>query len=99
MVLAWEWDMTEQRTLPVAEVRVTLLSLADGEAEVAIAIDPNGELKGAYGNEDERFQALQTLFEAVQRELADALDTLANGDESEDEPDVPPDGVVARPDA
>ena len=76
--------MTDERPLPAAEVRVTLLSLADGEAEVAIAIDPDGDLKGAYGNDEERFQALQTLFETVQRELADALDTLANPDETDD---------------
>ncbi len=76
--------MTDQKTLPVAEVRVTLHSLEDGEADVAIAIDPDGELKGAYGGDEERFAALQTLFEAVQRELADALDTLANGDDAED---------------
>ena len=77
--------MEETRKLPVAEVRVTLQSLADGEAEVAIAIDPDGELKGAYGDAEQRFAALQTLFEVVQRELADALDTLANGDESDEE--------------
>ena len=81
--------MTDQKTLPVAEVRVTLHSLEDGEAEVAIAIDPEGELKGAYGSDEERFAALQTLFEAVQRELADALDTLADGDEAgEDDSDI-----------
>ncbi len=77
--------MTDQKMLPVAEVRVTLHALEDGGAEVAIAIDPEGALKGAYGGDEERFAALQTLFEAVQRELADALDTLANGEESEDE--------------
>lgn len=77
--------MTDQKTLPVAEVRVTLHSLEDGEAEVAIAIDPDGELKGAYGSDEERFAALQTLFEAVQRELADALDTLANGDDGDED--------------
>jgi hypothetical protein len=68
-------------TSPVAEVRVTLHSLADGEAEVAIAVDPEGELAGVYGDDEQRFAALQTLFEVVQRELADALDTLANGDD------------------
>lgn len=77
--------MTDQKTLPVAEVRVTLHSLEEGGAEVAIAIDPEGVLKGAYGGDEERFTALQTLFEAVQRELADALDTLANGDESDED--------------
>jgi hypothetical protein len=87
--------MTEQRALPVAEVRVTLHSLADGEAEVAIAIDPEGDLRGAYGDEEARFQALQTLFEVVQRELADALDTLASGDEPDDEePNPSLDGVT-----
>ena len=74
--------MEDRQRLPVAEVRVTVQSLADGEAEVAIAIDPDGDLKGAYGDADQRFEALQMLFEVVQRELADALDTLANGDES-----------------
>ncbi len=77
--------MEEPRKLPVAEVRVTLQSLADGEAEVAIAIDPDGDLKGAHGDAEQRFEALQTLFEVVQRELADALDTLANGDESDED--------------
>ena len=77
--------MADQKPLPVAEVRVTLLSLADGEAEVAIAIDPDGDLKGAYGDDEARFQALQILFETVQRELADALDTLANPDEPDDD--------------
>ena len=77
--------MEDRQKLPVAEVRVTLQSLADGEAEIAIAIDPDGDLKGAYGDAEQRFEALQTLFEVVQRELADALDTLANGDESGDE--------------
>lgn len=93
--------MADQRPLPVAEVRVTLLSLADGEAEVAIAIDPDGDLKGAYGGEDERFHALQTLFEVVQRELADALDTLASGDEqpADEDADDPPNGVVPRPES
>ena len=76
--------MEAPQKLPVAEVRVTLKSLADGEAEVAIAIDPEGELRGAYGDADERFQELQTLFEVVQRELADALDTLADGDDEDD---------------
>ncbi len=75
--------MEAPQRLPVAEVRVTLQSLADGEAEVAIAIDPEGELRGAYGDADERFQALQTLFEVVQRELADALDTLADDRDAE----------------
>lgn len=80
--------MEAPQRLPVAEVRVTLQSLADGEAAVAIAIDPEGELKGAYGDAEERFQALQTLFEVVQRELADALDTLADGDAEETETEV-----------
>lgn len=79
--------MEEKRKLPVAEVRVTLHSLEDGEAEVAIAIDPEGDLKGAYGEPEQRFDALQTLFEVVQRELADALDTLANGEESDEDDD------------
>ena len=84
--------MEAPQRLPVAEVRVTLRSLADGEAEVAIAIDPEGELKGAYGDAEERFQALQTLFEVVQRELADALDTLADDDDADGEPDATVDG-------
>lgn len=88
--------MTDQKTLPVAEVRVTLHSLEDGEAEVAIAIDPEGELKGAYGGDEERFTALQTLFEVVQRELADALDTLAGSDDDEEEAsdNTSPNGVA-----
>jgi hypothetical protein len=80
-------ETTTSTTRPVAEVRVTLHSLEDGEAEVAIAIDPEGELSGVYGDEEQRFTALQVLFEAVQRELADALDTLANGEAGPDEDD------------
>jgi hypothetical protein len=71
---------------PAAELRITLHSLADGETEVALAVDPDGELRGVYGDPEERFAALQTLFETVQRELADALDVLANPeDDDEDE--------------
>ncbi|HEV2527685.1 MAG TPA: hypothetical protein VGT61_04425 [Thermomicrobiales bacterium] len=75
---------TPRSAQPIAEIRVTLHSLEDGEAEVALAVDPDGELNGVYGDPEQRFAALQTLFEVVQRELGDALDTLANG---EDEPD------------
>lgn len=94
--------MEPPQRLPVAEVRVTLQSLADGEAEVAIAIDPEGELRGAYGDADARFQALQTLFEVVQRELADALDTLADdgdGDAGEGEATDRPGGGSPDPSA
>lgn len=79
--------MARNQPNPVAEVRVRLHSLKDGEAEVEVAIDPKGELSGAYGSPDQRFEALQTLFETVQRELADAFDTLvaeADADVEED---------------
>ena len=91
--------MTDRKAIPVAEVRVTLHSLKDGETEVAIAIDPDGDLRGAYGSDEERFAALQTLFEVVQRELTDALDTLADGDEAVvDAADVAPsNGRVPAP--
>lgn len=78
----------DETAVPVAEVRITLHSLADGETEVAIAIDPDGELNGVYGDPDQRFAALQTLFETVQRELADALDTLASGGDDETDEQV-----------
>lgn len=82
--------MTQQNPPPVAEVRVILHSLQDGAAEVDIAIDPEGELRGVYGTGDERFEALQRLFEAVQRELADALDTLVAEGEDEDADEMDP---------
>ncbi len=66
--------------LPAAEVRVRLISLAEGDAEVEVAIDPDGALAAAYGTGEERFAAYQRLFETVQRELADALDVLADAD-------------------
>ena len=64
---------------PVAEVRVRLLSLSDGEAEIEVAIDPEGELAGAYGEGKEREEAYQRLYDVVQRELGDALRILAEG--------------------
>lgn len=71
------------RRLPAAEVRVRILRLEEGEAEVEVAIDPEGELADAYGGGEARFAAYQALFEAVQRELADALDVLASGGEGD----------------
>ena len=68
--------------LPVAEVRVRLLSLADGEAEIEVAIDPHGELAAAYGEGDEREDAYQLLYDTVQRELGDALRVLASGEQT-----------------
>ena len=64
---------------PVAEVRVRLLSLSDGEAEIEVAIDPEGELAAAYGEGEEREEAYQRLYDVVQRELGDALRILAEG--------------------
>lgn len=74
--------MAEQalECLPVAEVRVRLLSLAEGEAEIEVAIDPNGELAAAYGTGEEREDAYQRLYDTVQRELGDALRILAEGE-------------------
>ncbi len=73
--------VTEARVdVPVAEVRVRLLSLADGEAEIEVAIDPDGELAAAYGEGDEREEAYQRLYDTVQRELGDALRILAEGE-------------------
>ncbi len=76
-------DLTEMGARergPVAEIRVQLLSLADGEAEIEVAIDPNGELAAAYGEGDEREDAYQRLYDTVQRELGDALRVLAEGE-------------------
>ncbi len=74
--------MAEQalERMPVAEVRVRLLSLEEGEAEIEVAIDPHGELAAAYGEGDEREDAYQRLYDAVQRELGDALRLLAEGE-------------------
>ena len=87
--------MATNERRPVADLRITLHSLESGEAEVEVAIDPDGPLGGAYGDDDARFAALQQLFEVVQRELGDALDALASGDgddeENGDERDSPPD--------
>lgn len=76
--------MTTKDQRPVADVRITLHSLEGGEAEVEVAIDPDGPLGGAYGDEEARFAALQQLFAVVQRELGDALDALASGDHDDE---------------
>ena len=79
--------MTTKEPRPVADVRITLHSLEGGEAEVEVAIDPDGPLGGAYGDEEARFAALQQLFAVIQRELGDALDALASGNDDDDDDD------------
>lgn len=82
-----EEDQEQQRQMaeealerrPVAEVRVRLFSLGEGEAEIEVAIDPEGELSAAYGEGEEREEAYQRLYDVVQRELGDALRILAEG--------------------
>ena len=62
---------------PMAMVRITLHSLEEGDAEIEVAIDPNGELGAAWGEGEDRLDAYDLLLDALIRELEGAFGVLA----------------------
>lgn len=63
--------------LAIAEIHVKLFSLEPGQAEVGVRIDPNGALKDGLRSGQARTAAYHQLLAALERELRQALDLLA----------------------
>ena len=64
---------------PAADVRVRLFSLEEGDAEIQVAIAPDGPLAAAWSHGDARAEAYDLLLDALVRELDGALALLAEG--------------------
>ena len=62
---------------PAADVRVRLFSLEEGDAEIQVAIDPDGPLAAAWSRGEARADAYDLLLDALVRELDGALALLA----------------------
>lgn len=70
-----EW----RRRVPIAELRVRVLGLGSGEAEVQLRIEPEGALGAACGDGTEREAACATLQAILEREVREAVEILCRG--------------------